>query len=92
MIFKNNAGENPRLPPTNTTLSGDDSKIDAVRTWKQPRTIKEVRALLGFCGFYRKFVRNFAQIANPLYDLLNPSYAKGFHHPYFTPHPQLGKT
>ena len=34
--------------------------------WSPPTTITEVRAFLGFTGFYRRFVRNYATIAAPL--------------------------
>ena len=35
-----------------------------------PRNTTEVRAFLGFAGYYRKFIRDFADTATPLFDLL----------------------
>lgn len=32
--------------------------------------IHEVRVFLGFCGYYRRFIRNYDQISTPLYNLL----------------------
>jgi len=39
-------------------------------TWPKYENATEVRAFLGTCGYYRRFIRDFAQIAAPLYDLL----------------------
>ncbi|CAN2388629.1 Reverse transcriptase (RNA-dependent DNA polymerase), partial [Pristimantis euphronides] len=45
-------------------------KIAAVRDWPKPATIKEVRAFLGLAGYYRRFVKNFARLAEPLHALV----------------------
>src|SRR5258706_1698259 len=44
-------------------------KVDAIREWKPPRNVKGVREFIGFCNFYRRFVKNFAEVARPLHDL-----------------------
>ena len=46
------------------------SKIEAVKTWPIPRNTQDVRKFLGFTGYYRRFIRNFAAIARPFNDLL----------------------
>ena len=45
-------------------------KVDAVRRWKPPGTVRAVREFIGFCNFYRRFVKSFSEIARPLHDLL----------------------
>ena len=35
-----------------------------------PKTLGEVRSLLGFLGYYRNYVKNFAKKLKPVYDLL----------------------
>ena len=46
-----------------------DCKIQAVRMYKQPKTKNQVRAFLGLCGYYRRFIPSFSTIANPLTEL-----------------------
>ena len=39
-----------------------------------PNTVKEVKSFLGFVGFYRRFIKDFAKIAAPLHDLTKNNY------------------
>ncbi|RFU81252.1 hypothetical protein TARUN_954, partial [Trichoderma arundinaceum] len=47
----------------------DPKKLEAVKTWEPPKNVKDVQSFLGFANYYRRFIRNFAQIAAPLSDL-----------------------
>ena len=53
----------------NGTIQMDPAKVKGVEDWPQPRTVRDVRAFLGFTGFYRYFVPNYSIIARPLIDL-----------------------
>ncbi|GJU15788.1 putative reverse transcriptase domain-containing protein [Tanacetum coccineum] len=44
----------------------DPSKIEAVKNWKAPSTLLEIREFLGQAGYYRRFIENFSRIAQPL--------------------------
>ncbi|XP_045206353.2 uncharacterized protein LOC123558545 [Mercenaria mercenaria] len=50
-------------------ISTDDSKTEAVRNWPIPVNAKQVRSFLGLAGYYRKFVKGYAEIARPLHRL-----------------------
>jgi hypothetical protein len=47
----------------------DPTKVEGVRNWATPSTKKHVRSFLGFCNFYRAFIRGFAKLAKPLNNL-----------------------
>ncbi|GJR68289.1 putative reverse transcriptase domain-containing protein [Tanacetum coccineum] len=55
----------------------DPSKIEAVKNWKAPRTLSEVRSFLGLAGYYRRFIENFSKIAKSLTILTQKSFADG---------------
>ncbi|KAK7884344.1 hypothetical protein WMY93_027467 [Mugilogobius chulae] len=44
----------------------DPSKIQAVADWPRPQNRKQLQRFLGFANFYRRFVRNYSQLASPL--------------------------
>jgi len=47
----------------------DPAKLEAIRDWKTPTTVKEVRAFHSFTNFYRSLIRKFGEYAAPLTDL-----------------------
>jgi hypothetical protein len=44
----------------------DPIKIAGIKDWPIPKKVKDVRSFLGFCNFYRSFIRGFAHLARPL--------------------------
>ncbi|KAJ0830306.1 putative nucleotidyltransferase, Ribonuclease H [Helianthus annuus] len=44
----------------------DPSKVDSIRNWPAPRTPTEIRQFLGLAGYYRRFIKDFSKIAQPL--------------------------
>jgi hypothetical protein len=47
-------------------ISVDPSKVATIVEWERLTNVKEVRSFLGMAGYYRRFVKNFSIIANPL--------------------------
>jgi len=45
-------------------------KVEGVLNWPAPRNIKEVQKFLGLTNYYRRFIKDFARIAAPLYMLV----------------------
>ncbi|KAL2076396.1 hypothetical protein ACEWY4_028006 [Coilia grayii] len=50
-------------------LQPDPKNIDKVRDWPTPENPTEVRAFLGLCSYYRRFIHQFAKISQPLHAL-----------------------
>jgi hypothetical protein len=48
----------------------DEDKIYVVLDWSVPRTVRVVCAFLGLVGYYRRFIKDFGAITEPLTRLL----------------------
>ncbi|KAM8865066.1 uncharacterized protein ACB058_006440 isoform 2-T2 [Synchiropus picturatus] len=50
-------------------VATDPVKVDKVKNWPTPRSVMEVRQIVGLASYYRCFVKNFASAAKPLHEL-----------------------
>jgi len=48
----------------------DKAKVDLIFNLLPPRTVKKIKSFLGYAGFYRRFIKDFAEISRPLCNLL----------------------
>lgn len=51
----------------------DPDKVSAILELSAPTNVKEVRRILGMASWYRRFIRNFAALTEPLTNLLRKS-------------------
>ena len=56
-------------------IAVDPKKIEAVESFPEPTSVKEVRQFLGLAGYYRRYCRGFSKIAQPLHSLTKKGVA-----------------
>ena len=66
---------------TTDGLTIDPKRVQAIQEWPAPSSVRDIRIFVGFINYYRRFIRNFSQIAAPLNQLTKkePNSAKGGH-------------
>ena len=47
-------------------VSVDQDKIKCIQEWPHPKNATEGRSFLGLAGYYRKYVKGFSSIAQPM--------------------------
>jgi len=47
-----------------------NTNIKAITEFSIPKTVKDIRSFIGMCSYYRKHIKDFAKIANPLMELI----------------------
>ena len=47
-------------------IATDPEKTSVIQQWEPPRTVKGVQSFLGFCNFYRRFIKDYGRVARPL--------------------------
>ena len=50
-------------------IAPDPKKVEAVKNFPIPTSVREVRQFLGMASYYRRFIKSFAKIASPLHAL-----------------------
>ena len=54
----------------------EDERIEAVKRWPEPQSVRDIQVFLGFANFYRRFIQGFSRIAAPLTSMLKISSTK----------------
>jgi transposase InsO family protein len=63
---------------SSTGIEPDPDKVRAVQAYPVPTRLKEVRSFLGLTSYYRRFIKNYATIAEPLISLTRDTDHKQF--------------
>ena len=45
-------------------------RIEVVKDWPEPKSVRNIQVFLGFANFYRRFIQGFSRIAVPLTSML----------------------
>jgi len=48
----------------------EKKKVDGVLSWPEPKNVKDVRKFLGLANYYRRFIKDFTQVARPMNTLM----------------------
>ena len=51
-------------------IAMEQSRVQAIQDWPEPRTFREVQVFLGFANFYQRFIASYSKIAVPLTSML----------------------
>lgn len=51
---------------SNNVIMMDRKKVQAILDWKEPTNVKLLESFLGYAGYQRKFIKNYASITAPL--------------------------
>jgi len=55
----------------NNLLKPQESKVKAIKEYPVPTTAKQVISFVATASFYRRFIKSFAKIAQPMYNVAN---------------------
>ena len=56
----------------------NEKKVESVKAWRAPASVKDVQIFIGFANFYRRFIKNFSAICAPITNLLKGDPKKFF--------------
>ena len=51
-------------------ISMEAERIEVVKDWPEPKSVRDIQVFLGFANFYRRFIQGFSRIAAPLTSIL----------------------
>ncbi|OQD82593.1 hypothetical protein PENSOL_c177G11578, partial [Penicillium solitum] len=57
----------------NGTIRPLTAKTEALNDWPRPKNVYDIRQFVGLAIYYRRFIKDFAKICVPLYELLKES-------------------
>lgn len=55
---------------SNNCVAPAHHNLDAIKNYPIPKNFKDIQSFLGLTSYFRRFIKNFALLAKPLYELL----------------------
>ena len=50
-------------------IAVDPEKIEAIKGWKTPKNVIEVKSFMGLASYYKRFIVGFSRISHPITSL-----------------------
>jgi len=44
----------------------EKEKVNGILSWLEPKNVRNIRKFLGLANYYRRFIKNFTQVARPI--------------------------
>ena len=60
------------ISPDGTTLT--DHSIKTIQEWEKPKSILQVQSILGLANYHREYIKDLAELADPLYQLVRDKH------------------
>ena len=54
---------------TTDGVTMNEKKVETIKAWKPPTSVREVQIFMGFGNFYQRFIKNFSDICTPIMNL-----------------------
>jgi len=51
-------------------MTMNEKKVESIKSWKAPASVKDIQIFIGFANFYRRFIKSFSAICTPIMNLL----------------------
>ena len=51
-------------------ISMEAERIEVVKNWPEPKSVRDIQVFLGFANFYQQFIQGFSRIVTPLTSML----------------------
>jgi len=49
-----------------TQQNRNKEKVEGVLSWPEPKNVKDIRKFLDLANYYRRFIKDFSQVARPM--------------------------
>ena len=51
---------------SSSCVSVDQEKLESVMSWERPNLVFKIRNFVGLAGYYRRFIKDFSRLAEPM--------------------------